>query len=158
MIAFILFFMLAGPLPAEEVKPVVADENQAAVDWDFLSFLGMEPEAVIETLGPPERIYPFRGSEDWQDNVIFFYSRRIYLFWYNNRVWQVRLDGEYTGSVFDFQMGDGKDKVIETLGEPYVSDDRSLIYYLPDQGYPVKMRLFFQENVLSDFYLYRGDF
>jgi hypothetical protein len=158
MLVLALFLLLSFPLSAEEVLQEKPIQREIIEDWDILSFLGMEPEEAVETLGAPWQVYPYRGKEDWQDNVIFFYSNRLYLFWYNNRVWQVRLDKEYSGSVFDFSMGAEREKILELLGKPFAEDELSIIYFLPDQGYPVKMRLFFKDNCLSDFYLYRGDF
>jgi len=158
MIPFLLFLLLACPLHADDSPRSNPIQREVVAEWDLLSFIGMNPLEALEILGPPGEIYPYRGREDWQDNVVFFYSDRLYLFWYDNRVWQIRLDGNYTGLVFDFSMGDSKEKILDSMGKPFARDDRSLIYFLPDKGYPVKMRLFFEENRLSDFYLYRGDF
>ena len=158
MILLMLFLLLSVPLPAEEVTPSLPVQSESAEEVDFLSLIGMKPREALAVLGPPNEIYPYRGREDWQDNVIFFYSNRLYLFWYNNRVWQIRLDGEYSCSAFGFTMGDAKEKILNIMGEPFAQDDRSFIYFLPDKGYPLKMRLFFQDEKLNDFYLYRGDF
>ena len=136
--------------------PLAADETLS--EPDFAALLGKTPGEVMDILGPPEELYAHRGDEIWQDNVVFFYSRRLYLFWFGNRVWQIRLDREFGGTFLTCSMGDSREKVIRILGDPFSEDERSLIYKLPDRGYPVSLRLFFKDVGLDDLYLYRGDF
>ncbi len=90
--------------------------------------------------------------------MVYYYDSYVYLFWYDNRVWQVRLDKRYEGSLGGVFMGDPKEKVLELLGAPFYADGESIIYNLPDRGYPVRIRLFFEEDLLSDLYIYRSDF
>ena len=82
----------------------------------------------------------------------------MYLFWYGSRVWQVRLDKRYEEDLDGFPLGLPKEDILARLGDPYYSDDESFVYVLPDQGYPVRLRLFFGDNLVTDLYIYRGDF
>jgi hypothetical protein len=51
-----------------------------------------------------------------------------------------------------------RENVLQVLGRAFTEAEDSLVFYLPDRGYPVRLRLFFKGDVLSDAYLYRGDF
>jgi hypothetical protein len=148
--------------------------NSGSTEWvqrgvilfvpDYVDYVGLTLQEAYEILGVPEEVFPFRGAEVWQDNVVFYYNNHIYLFWYGNRVWQVRLDKRYEGNLGPrgdpeiFFMGMERGLVRALLGEPFAEDEVSSIYLLPDQGYPVRLRLFFESGVLTDLYLYRGDF
>lgn len=150
--------------PAFFPAALVADEgkweNTGYIDAEIehAGYLGLSPSQVFERFGAPEEIFTYRGEEEWQDNAVFYYPRHLYLFWFQNRVWQVRLDGRYEEAIAGIPMGTPRDEIVGSLGEPFYTDDRSIIYILPDIGVPVKMRLFFEEEKLSDLYLYRGDF
>ena len=109
-------------------------------------------------LGVPFEIFPLRGENDAQDDVVFYYKNHIYLFWFRNRVWQVRLDQRYEEEFLGISMGLTKEKIIEIIDCPYQMLDDSVIFSMPDKGYPVRLRLFFNSNKLKDAYLYRGDF
>ena len=50
-------------------------------------------------------MFSFRGQDETQDNVVFFYPDYLYLFWYRNRVWQVRCDRRFATTVFGVAMG-----------------------------------------------------
>jgi hypothetical protein len=126
--------------------------------------LGFSIEQVYENYGIPAEIFPFRGEEEWQDNVVFYFPNHFYLFWFQNRVWQVRIDTRYSPYFMGIRMGMSKADVTRKLGEPFYIDTDSIVYNLPDQGVPVRMRLFFSISEpaiiseLTDVYIYRGDF
>lgn len=122
------------------------------------AYLGYSLEEAYREFGPPAEVFVHRGEEDWQDNVVFYYPGHLYLFWYENRVWQVRLDGRYENEFMGMRMGIGRNEVTGLLGEPFFSDGESFIYVLPDRGVPVRIRLFFDDNKLADMYVYRSDF
>ncbi|MGL1893270.1 MAG: hypothetical protein OCD02_16665 [Spirochaetaceae bacterium] len=120
--------------------------------------LGITPEIAINILGSPEFCYTERGETPKEDDVVFFYKNRIYLYFNNNRVWQVRVDNKYSEPIGDIEIGNTKKQVIETLGEPIKVIENSIIYKLPDQGFHRYLRLYFSNDILDDIYLYRGDY
>ena len=125
---------------------------------DIPGIIGMDMESAIERFGMPEEIFPVRGEEMWQDDVVFYYEYHLYLFWFQNRVWQVRMDQRYKHDFFEVRMGFSREEVLDTFGKPLKGFDDSLIYDLEDRGYPLRVRFFFTNNVLDDAYFYRGDF
>ncbi|HUX22412.1 MAG TPA: hypothetical protein VMW69_14305 [Spirochaetia bacterium] len=122
------------------------------------SLLGMTLSKATSDFGAPEQVFPVRGTQAWQDDVVFYYPDHSYLFWFRDRVWQVRVDRRFSGSILGLTMGDTRAQVDDILGAPFHEGQQSEIYILPDQGYPVRARLFFTEDKLSDLYVYRGDF
>jgi hypothetical protein len=54
-------------------------------------------------------------------------------------------------------MGAGRGEVLAVLGAPMKELPESLVYQLEDRGYPVRLRLYFEEDHLVDAYCYRGD-
>jgi hypothetical protein len=90
--------------------------------------------------------------------VVFYYKNHVYLFWYQNRVWVVRFDERYKQRFLGLEMGMSRERVLEILDRAFTEAEDSLVFYLPDRGYPVRLRLFFTADALSDAYLYRGDF
>lgn len=129
------------------------DESPAIAEY-----LGYTLSDAFEAFGPPEEVFAHRGKKEWQDNVVFYYPDHLYLFWFENRVWQVRLDERYEDEIAGFSMGLPQEEVTASLGKPFFEDDESIMYILPDIGVPVRMRLFFKEEQLVDLYIFRGDF
>lgn len=125
---------------------------------DYEDLLGSTPHTLITSLGSPDYIYSERGNDLKDDDVVFFYNKRLYIYFNNNRAWQVRLDREFTEKVADISIGDDLDTVLNTLGDPIETIENSIIYTRPDQGYPVFMRLYFKNKKLDDIYFYRGDY
>ena len=133
---------------------VIADEGEASL----LSILGLTLDQAFDLFGAPAEVFPLRGQEAWHDDVVFYYPRHIYLFWFQNRVWQIRVDRRYDGSFFGVAMGLAKEEVLQRLGSPLATVEESVIYQLADRGYPIRLRLIFEERKLADAYLYRADF
>ncbi len=141
--------------PAEKGTGQVQAEN----------LMGMLPSGVLEIAGAPEAVYPMRGESQWQDDVIFYYPTNLYLFFYDNRVWQVRADHRFKGEILGLSPGMEKSRIRELLGKPYHEEENEEIYLNPagmtrlQKGFPVRLRLIFGENgELYDIYLYRGDY
>jgi hypothetical protein len=125
---------------------------------DPVQLIGLGPGEAMRLLGAPEALYTERGEEQRQDDVVFYYPQHLYLFWFEDRVWQVRLDGRYEGEAFGLHMGDGRERVLALMGRPLRELPDSLVYQLPDRGYPMRLRLFFGDGeLLADLYCYRGD-
>jgi hypothetical protein len=144
-----------GPSPGGTVVPAGAF---AAGDLDPVSWIGLELQSAYDTFGPPREVFPFRGKEEWQDNVVFFYPDFIYLFWYKNRVWQVRCDSRYRGSILGLTLGMERDEVKRVLSRTLREQGESIYFDIDTLKYPVRVRLVFSDQTLSDLYIYRSDF
>lgn len=122
------------------------------------SLLGMTLKQASEAFGPPAQVFPVRGHKAWEDDVVFYYHDHSYLFWFRDRVWQVRVDRRFAGKAIGVKMGESRSTVTTVLGKPFHVGQHSEIFILPDRGFPVRARLFFTDDKLSDIYVYRGDF
>lgn len=122
------------------------------------SLLGMTLKEAADAFGPPEQVFPVRGAQPWEDDVAFYYRDHSYLFWFRDRVWEVRVDRRFAGMAIGVRMGETRATVEEALGRPFHVGSDSEIFILPNRGYPVRARLFFTAGRLSDLYVYRGDF
>ena len=141
------FLFVAVFAPAETGDPV---------DIDPSACLGFDLTSVFLECGVPSTVFPVRGSEAWQDDVVFRYGTDYSLFLFHDRVWQVRVWD--SGHIAGIAIGDSRESVIETLGDPAGEIEGSLVFDLPDRGYPVRLRVNFSEDAASDLYLYRADF
>lgn len=120
--------------------------------------IGLTPADLIDKVGAPQKTLVERGGKKIEDDVVFFYPNRTYFYLNRSRVWQVRYDKKYSDEILGFSLGDDKSRVIEILGDPLRSDTYSIVYKRPDKGYPVFLRIFFENNKVDDVYLYRGDY
>jgi hypothetical protein len=141
-----LLLLVAASAPGQTVEAV-----------DLPELVGLTLAEALERLGAPAEVSTVRGEEAWQDDVVFFYPRHLYLFWYQNRVWQARLDDRYEGRFLGLGMGASRAEVLAALGSPMKELEGSLVYQLEDRGYPVRLRLYFEEERLVDAYCYRAD-
>jgi hypothetical protein len=144
-LALFLLLLLPGPrLPSQQAL-------------DLPALVGLTLEEAYLRLGAPAEVYSLRAAEQQQDDVVFYYSGHLYLFWYQNRVWQARADGRFGGTVFSLSMGDSRERVLEVMGKPVVELEDSLVFHVEDRGYPVQAGFYFEEGHLSDVYCFRGD-
>ncbi len=120
--------------------------------------LGMQLDQAVESFGPPQHVYSVRGDRTWQDDVVFFYSTHLYLYWFDDRVWQVRFDEHFEGTFLGLAMGASRADTTGVLGKSIAAESDWEIFQLPDRGFPVRARLFFTAGKLSDAYIYRSDF
>jgi len=157
-IAIIIFLFSLLPLHSQS-------RDNADLQLQVENLLGLAPAEVFAKLGAPESIYPLRGKAHWQDDVIFYYDSNIYLFFFDNRVWQIRCDHRSKQTILGITPGMKKAKVRGLLGKPYHSEDIEDIYLNPagitriEKGFPVRLRLIYdKDNNLFDIYLYRGDY
>ncbi len=125
---------------------------------DPAALLGLELAGSFERFGLPLKVYPLRGAEAWQDDVVFEYSGGFSAFWFSGRVWQLRFSADYLGPVHGVSLGDGIDDVVSLLGQPYIHADAAYVFNLPGRGYPVRMRVLLKEGKVQDIYVYRADF
>ena len=150
----LLLGMQPTPLQANPVQMGMI--NPGSLEPETL--LGMTLEDAFHRFGPPHQVGVVRGSEPWQDDVLFIYPQGINLFWFQDRVWQVRLSAPFTGKVRGIQIGDSRDQVSEVLGPPYYTETGWNLYHFEGPSYPIRLRVFFREGLVEDMYLYRGDF
>ena len=121
--------------------------------------IGMTLEQAAAALGNPSRVYASRGEEPWQDDVVFVYDGHVSLYWYQNRVWQVRFDPGYEGSAGGLRIGMVREQVSRTLGiPPASSEEDGEVFVLSRRGIPLRLQVFYREGRVYDVYLYRGDF
>jgi hypothetical protein len=143
--------------------PSAAPGSPPAADpagLDLPALVGLTLAEALGRLGAPERVFCARGPESWQDDVVFYYPAHLYLFWYQDRVWQARVDERHTGGFLAspaLAMGARREDALAVLGPPLRELEDSLVYHLEDRGYPVRLRLYFREGRLADAYCYRGD-
>jgi hypothetical protein len=142
--AVFILFLLSGPLGAE--------------DFDPTGLLGLDLKSAFQRFGPPLEVFPFRAAEEWQDNVVFFYPDRTYLFWYKGRVWQVRCDKLSTKTIFGLTLGMSRDEVMQKVKLPLIEQGDSLFFDIESGKFPFRVRLVFIGGDLTDVYVYRSDF
>lgn len=129
---------------------------------DGQALLGSGIEKIFQSESIPSEIFSNRGVEADEDHVVFYYNSGVYLFLFNNRVWQVRYDRTYTGGFRDLKIGQLREEILsrflETELTPISTGDDYLTFELDDSPYPVRMKLYFSEDLLDDLYVYRADF
>jgi hypothetical protein len=129
-----------------------------ADDADPMTIIGMDLKTATAALGLPQSMFPFRGTEADRDDVVFYYPDHVYLFWFRDKVWQVRYDMSFTGTVFGLNLGTPRDQIQASPTRPLLPLDDSLYFDVDSAGYPVRVRLVFTGGYLSDLYVYRSDF
>jgi hypothetical protein len=135
-----------------EKTPVLILEN------DPSALLGLTLETAFNRFGPPESVSVVRGLESWQDDAVFEYQGDYSLFWFRDRIWQVRFGKAYAGPILGLFMGDTQDKAVSLLGPADYSFPDSIAYDLKGAPFPVRARLYFTDGKLRDAYVYRSDF
>lgn len=131
----------------------------AAESLDATQVIGMGLQSVVGALGLPQRMFTFRGSQESLDDVVFYYPDHTYLFWYKDRVWQVRYDRRATATVHGVSLGMSRAEVEAAVTDrAIVTDGMSLFFDLDSTGFPVRVRLVLTEDAVSDIYVYRSDF
>ena len=136
---FPLLFFITFPLCAQQAQPH--------------SFVGMKLEELIDRYGPPKTVYAARGSESWQDDVVFEYDQGDFYI-YRDRVWQVGLT-----SVYGIALGDPKPAALLVLGDRAEDRGNYMLFPLPDGGWPLMLRINFSDaGLVSAIFIYRPDF
>jgi len=133
--------------------PAAADRIEAA------GVLGMQLKPVLDAFGLPQSMFTFRGSDETRDDVVFYYPDHMYLFWYKDRVWQVRFDRRASAVIHGVSPGMSRIEVEAAVPErPLVASGDSLYFDLDAASFPVRVRLAFAGDAVSDIYVYRSDF
>ncbi len=153
-----LVLLAFAALLAFAVPATLAADPAAILDDDAAHLLGASLGDLFSRFGAPASAYAVRGDAAWQDDVAFAYQAGYTLFIYGDRLWQLRFTKPYAGSVYGLFIGDGSDKALSILGQPYESGPGFLLYRMPYKSYPVRLRLVLQEDRIADAYLFRADF
>lgn len=119
---------------------------------DPASFIGLTLTELMERAGIPQAVYPVRGREEWQDDVVFVYSDgNFYII--KDRVWQLELK-----SVYRINVGDPRAAVLLALGEQAEDRGNCIIYPLPVQQWPLALRCNLDAaGKVSALFIYRSD-
>ena len=155
------FLILMPILAGAPVRAAAEETSESTVRLplaaELSGMLGWTPEEAYAWLGAPEALFPFT-DESGDDCVVLYFPDHSYLFWYDDRVWQVRVDQRWEGTVDGVSMGAMRDEVEDLWGPPINDFDDNPTWTLPDRGYPVRVRLYFDEaDRLADLYVYRSD-
>jgi len=130
----------------------------SADDFDPTRLIGLDIPAAVAALGLPQQMFTWRGAEEREDNVVFYYPDFLYLFWFKDKVWQVRCDRRFASTVFGLTLGASREQVERTSLRTLTPNGDSLYFDLSEGSYPLRVRLVFTASVLSDLYVYRSDF
>jgi hypothetical protein len=132
---------------ATEVQFNTTDTN------DPSSLIGLTLSELLSLFGVPVAVYPERGPENWQDDVIFAYNNGFSFYVYKDRVWQISLQ-----SAYGVKIGDSRSSSAAILRWPVQNYDTCVLYSLPSHGWPLVLRLDFTDSQVSVIRVYRPDF
>ena len=140
------------------IAALVLPRGVGAQAFDPVGLIGLDPASALKTLGPPFEVFSYRGVEEAEDNVVFFYPDFTYLFWFRNRVWQVRCDQRFKGAVFGLKLGMRRDEVGAAAEWAQTEIGDSVYFDFIKADYPIRVRLVFSGGILHDVYVYRSDY
>jgi len=144
---FIILF-LAFPLFAQE-RPLSEGLNTE----EQLSLVGITISDLIEGFGPPAAVAVARGSEIWQDDVVFQYHG-LSFYIHRDRVWQVGFSSAYGVSI-----GAPKTSVLAVLGNTVQDNGNHLLMPISGRDWPLMLRVnFLATGRVNTIYIYRSDF
>jgi hypothetical protein len=139
----LLLFLVTLPLAAQQ-QPAPDAENA----------VGLTLKEVFSYYGQPDTVYAVRGSEEWQDDVVFVYDNlKLDVYIYKDRVWQVCVQ-----SALGLKKGDRKAAVLLALADNIEDRDSYLLYSYPNTVWPKYARFNLDAaNRISEIYVYRPD-
>ena len=70
----------------------------------------------------------------------------------------MRCDRRFARPLFGMAMGMPRDVIERTSPRQFMAKGDSLFFDLDDSKYPLRVRLVFSNNALTDLYVYRSDF
>lgn len=130
-----------------------AEDTDRLPNIEAASCIGATLPQLFEALGVPDSVHSVRGPEAWQDDVVFVYDDfDVYLF--KDAVWQLAVKEAY-----GIKTGDTRSSVQDKLGEALYQFDNALVYHLPAESWPMRLRVRFDEQDSVDLlFIYRSDF
>jgi hypothetical protein len=151
VLAFFLVMLL--PLAAQENAP---EDTEFPPDAE--NMVGLTLKEVFAYLGQPDTVHAVRGAEEWQDDVVFVYAaRKLDVYIYKDRVWQVRAE-----TALGLKKGDRKAAALLALGNnpggTIEDKDNYLLYHYPKTVWPKYARFNLDSSGrISAIYVYRPD-
>jgi hypothetical protein len=117
------------------------------------ALVGLTLTEALSRFGVPRAVYPVRGREDWQDDVVFEYEDRD-LYIHRDRVWQLGLKTAY-----GISLGDTRGLVLLVLGEKARSFSGYILASLAGGSWPLNFRINLDsQDKVSGLFIYRSDF
>ena len=122
-----------------------------------VSFIGMKLDELIRNFGVPGSVYPVRGVEAWQDDVVFVYEQGDFYI-VKDRIWQAGLR-----EVRGIKTGDTRGVVSLIMGSAYgfteaESRSDSVLYSLNEGAWPMMLRFDFDSAArVKAIFIYRTD-
>ncbi len=123
--------------------------------------VGRETADVIESFGAPVRMFTEPTATRTDVFIVFLYEDYTYVYFFNNEVWQLRVDERSQTSLHGVNIGDTIESVAFELGPPRWEPDTmaSATFPLRDHDYELELRVFVDSGGrVHDIYLYRADF
>ena len=133
------------------VYPLWPQTPQSPGD-DPASVIGLTLTELVQRFGVPLSVYPARGLEEWQDDVVFVYDRGDF-YVYKDRVWQAGLK-----AARGISTGDTWSLVSLILGAGAESRGNSIFYSLDEGAWPMMLRYDFDRSgKVEAIFIYRTD-
>lgn len=121
-------------------------------------FIGMTVRDLLLAFGAPSSVVAVRGSEAWQDDIVFKYPGGLSFYVYINRVWQVSVGTDYKKSFMGFVLGSPLEVAVSMFGLPKNQDTQYSEWILPFENWPLRLRAILDANgKVTALYLYRSD-
>jgi len=121
-----------------------------------LSFVGMMMADLLDQYGSPRSVLAERGTEVWQDDVVFQYNGADFYI-YRDRIWQVKF-----ASTQGVSNGDRKSNVLRVMGSSTEDMGDYALLKITGKDWPLMMRVNFSNSnnngQVTAIYIYRPDF
>ncbi len=123
--------------------------------------IGVPPSEIIERYGAPDRLFVEQTASDADHFVVFLYADYRYFYFFENEVWQMRVDERSQHSLYGVSIGDMIENVAFEIGAPEWNRDsgESASFTLSGHDHPLELRVYVDgDGMIYDIYLYRMDF
>lgn len=124
---------------------------------EVLNLIGATAPEVIDRRGAPDELYCLRGDIPAEDEVVFHYPELYTLFFSNHRVRQIRFDRYSRIQIRGIGIGSLREEIRRAWGDPYYQEDLWEVYFVTGSIWPMRIRVFYEEDRAVDYYIYRGD-
>jgi hypothetical protein len=144
--------MLAAVSPIWAEDAGTSDLKAELKTDNHIKMVGLTVGELFSKFGAPQKVYPVRGQELWQDDVVFVYKDfDCYVF--EDHVWQVGVK-----TAFGVKLGDTRADTKEILDGHIYDFDDCLLLRLPAKGWEMMLRLNFDEaEKVRAIFIYRSD-
>ena len=134
-------------------RPALRAQGGTGDPADPVSFVGLTLPELFQRFGAPLSVNAVRGSDKWQDDVVFVYDQGDFYI-YKDRVWQVSLKAGR-----GIKLGDSYDTVAMVMGSAVQTQGNSVFYSLEERSWPLMLRCDFDgDSRLMAIFIYRSDF